>query len=182
MVSDLDLQHRIVVCGLGTIGANAVDALVRRGFQNVCAVDGELVSEHDILLPPFGWADVGAYRSKSIARVVFRATGHELDVVGFNPTADNVDLLIEDPYVCVNAFDNGPSRDAVSDYCAQADIPCLHVAASVDRFDLFWVADNADDNVGTGTTEQWIAAAFVASTVERFVASGTLEVAQLRVA
>ena len=182
-MSDLELQRRVVVCGLNTIGANAVDALVRRGFQNVCAIDGELVSEHDIMLPPFGWADVGAHRSKSMARVVYRSTGHVLDVVGFNPSEHNVAEFLDDPFVCVNALGNGPSRNVVSTFCAAAEIPCLHIAATVDRFDLFWVADgDSDESNATGTTEQWIAAAFVASTVERFVFSGALEVAQLRVA
>lgn len=181
-MSNLENQPRIVVCGLSPIGANAIDALVRRGFQNICAVDGELVSEYDVMLPPFGWSDIGSYRTKAISRCVYRATGHRLDVVGFSPTETNVETLIDEPFVCVNAFENGGARETVSTFCESADIPCLHVAATIDRFDLFWASQSDSELNPAGVTEQWVAAAFVASTVERFVTSGSYDVSHLKVA
>ena len=60
---------RVVICGVGAVGSNLADNLVRQGLSDVRAIDHDRVDEHNVSTQAYGESDVG------ISREVDKATG-----------------------------------------------------------------------------------------------------------
>ena len=53
-------------------------------------------------------------------------------------TTTNAAQLLRDTSLVIDTFDNSVGRQAVQDYCKNAQIPCLHVGLERDYAEVIW--------------------------------------------
>src|SRR3954471_18260574 len=129
---------RIVVCGAGAVGSNLVDNLARQGAENLCVIDRDRVEEHNVSTQVWGIEDVGAFKAEALRNLVFRATGAEIEAVPKELKEGNARKLLSGADLVVDGFDNSASRRLVTEHCAGAGLPCLHVGLNADYAEVIW--------------------------------------------
>jgi molybdopterin-synthase adenylyltransferase len=118
----------VAICGAGALGANLAETLARMGLRRLRVIDRDRVEAHNLSTQPWVQQDVGASKARVLANMLYRAVGTQVESRPTVLTADNAGGLLHGSAVVVDAFDNLPSRAAVSDAAGALGIPCLHVA------------------------------------------------------
>jgi molybdopterin/thiamine biosynthesis adenylyltransferase len=134
-------QARLLVCGVGAVGSNLVDSLVRQGFRRVTIIDCDRVEAHNVSTQTYAESDVGVFKVDVLQTEVFRVVGVEIDTVRQRLTARNVARLLKKADLVVDGFDNHASRALVTEHCRAEGIPCLHVGLSADYAEVLWNED-----------------------------------------
>src|SRR5215210_4253538 len=65
----------VTVCGAGALGANIAESLVRTGFGRLKVIDRDRVEERNLSTQPYYRSDVGAFKAKILANMLYRAVG-----------------------------------------------------------------------------------------------------------
>jgi molybdopterin/thiamine biosynthesis adenylyltransferase len=173
----------VTVCGAGALGANIVESLARQGFTKLRVVDRDRVEERNLSTQPYYRADIGARKAQVLANAIYRALGVEVDARMDELTATNVRKLLAGSDLVIDAFDNSPSRLAVKDYCAAAQVPCLHAGLAGGYAEVIWnesyrVPSPAQDDVCDYPLARnlvLLTVAVVCETIVAFVATGARE-------
>ena len=142
----------VTVCGAGALGSNLAENLARQGFARLRVIDRDRVEERNLSTQPWHRSDVGAQKAKLLANTLFRALGVKADTHAVELNGDNAGKLLDSSGVVVDTFDNSASRRIVTDHCAAADLPCLHVGLAGDYAEVLWnevyrVPSPANDDV-----------------------------------
>lgn len=122
----------IYVCGIGALGSNLVENLIRQGAMKVIPIDYDRVSRHNVSTSIYGLQDEGRLKTDALVRhigmnldVWLEAKNKRLDPGNTAKTLRRADLVID-------ALDNSESRSLVAKFCESKKIPCLHVGMSAD--------------------------------------------------
>ena len=126
-------QVRILVCGVGAIGSNLVDNLVRQGFGNIDILDYDVVEAHNIGTQTYGVYDVGQFKVDALSRKIYRDTKMVVNGLNKELVVDNKDIL-QGYDLIIDTFDNNAARKTVFDYCSELDIDCVHAGMSSDGY------------------------------------------------
>lgn len=130
---------KITICGAGTLGANLAENLARTGLGALSIIDRDRVEERNLLNQPFLRQDVGQPKVKALAEFLYRAVGAKVSGIYRELTPGNVQSLVQDSELVIDAFDNEGARRAVKDFCERMKKPCLHVGISDDGYgELIW--------------------------------------------
>ncbi len=132
------------ICGVGAIGSNLIENLVRQGFGVITAVDGDRIEERNINTQIWTYKDIGALKAQALEHRVFevsktiiapipRMFNQERQFKRFFP-AGRICLMID-------AFDNSKSRQLVKDFCLKNKIACLHIGFSDEYGEIIWNED-----------------------------------------
>ena len=124
------LDSRVLVVGAGGLGAPVLQYLAAAGVGTLGVADGDVVERSNLQRQVIhGDADVGRPKVDSAAEFVnelnpdVHVERYETDV-----DADNVEAIIPDYDVVVDASDNFPTRFLVNDACTLAGVPFSHGA------------------------------------------------------
>jgi molybdopterin/thiamine biosynthesis adenylyltransferase len=128
----------VTVCGAGALGANVTESLARGGYRKLRLVDRDRVEERNLSTQPFYRSDVGAPKARVLAAALYRAVGVELEAHVAELGDRNARKLLGGSGLVVDTFDNSTSRQAVSEACRQAEIPCLHIGLAADYAEVIW--------------------------------------------
>ena len=128
----------VTICGAGALGANITENLARAGFAKLRVIDRDRIEERNLSTQPYYKSDVGAYKAKTIANTLYRALGVAVDGRTKELTSANASQLLKGSAIAIDTFDNSVGRQAVKDYCAEANIPCLHVGLAADYAEAIW--------------------------------------------
>jgi molybdopterin-synthase adenylyltransferase len=128
----------VTVCGAGALGANITENLARSGFSKLRIVDRDRVEEQNLSTQPYHRSDIGAFKAKIMANTLYRALGMVVDARADELKPTNAGKLLSGSQLVVDTFDNSVARQVVKDYCAQAEIPCLHVGLAGDYAEVIW--------------------------------------------
>ena len=128
----------VVVCGVGALGSNLVDTLVRQGFQLLRIIDDDRVEEHNTSTQIFGLEDVGAFKADVLANRAFRQMGIEIETVRKRLDDRNSKKLLKDADLIIDTFDNSESRTAVQRRCRESKMACLHVGLFEGYGEVVW--------------------------------------------
>jgi predicted ThiF/HesA family dinucleotide-utilizing enzyme len=121
--------HQLVtICGAGALGANLTETLARMGLRRLRVIDCDRIEEHNLSTQPWIQQDVGAAKTRVLANALYRAVGTRVETQQVELTPSNAEALLSGSVLVVDAFDNLPSRIAVSDATTTLGIPCLHIA------------------------------------------------------
>lgn len=131
-------QVQLVVCGVGAVGSNLVDSLVRQGFRRLAVIDFDRIEAHNVGTQTYAESDVGAFKVDVLQAEVFRAVDVEIEAVRQRLTERNVTKVLQGADLVVDGFDNHESRALVTEYCRVNHIPCLHVGLSADYAEVLW--------------------------------------------
>ena len=129
---------RVAVCGVGAIGSNLADNLVRQGVSNVLAIDKDRVEEHNVSTQAYAEADVGVWKVEALRNRLFRVAGVEVEAVRKELTAANARQLLAGRDLVIDAFDNSASRRVVQEAVRAAGVACLHVGLHADYAEVVW--------------------------------------------
>jgi molybdopterin-synthase adenylyltransferase len=128
----------IFVCGVGAIGSNLADNLLRQGFSDITVIDDDVVEEHNIGTQSYCIYDVGIPKTKALSRKVFRDIKQQIQVYNERLTDTNINILSNYDLI-IDVFDNQKSRVLVTEYCENNDIHCVHAGMSGDGyFQIIW--------------------------------------------
>jgi molybdopterin/thiamine biosynthesis adenylyltransferase len=128
----------VTVCGAGALGANIVESLARQGFASIRVIDRDRIEERNLSTQPYYATDVGAFKAKILANALYRALGVKLDARTEELTTSNAAKLLKESALVVDTFDNSGSRQAVKDYCAGANLECLHAGLASGYAEVIW--------------------------------------------
>lgn len=131
-------KHHLAICGVGTLGSNLVDTLVRQGFQNIRVIDKDRVEAHNVSTQIYGEKDVGALKVQALRNRMFATTGAEIEIFDKEMNVGNVKKCLKDSTLVVDAFDNAASRQLVREECRARKIPCLHAGLVEEYGEVMW--------------------------------------------
>ncbi len=176
-------MKRIVFCGVGALGSNAVLACRNLEAQLVL-VDFDRVESKNCLAQAFVKQSIGKNKADALKLQLANFWGVKAEAFGVRVGDENVATLCGAADLVVDAFDNAKSRRVLSTFARAANKPLVHAAVSADgtfglvRWDERFVPD-AEDHEGQATCEGGehlpligLLAAALARTVQDFVKSG----------
>ncbi|MCC5637968.1 ThiF family adenylyltransferase [Nostoc sp. CHAB 5844] len=131
-------NYPITICGAGALGANIAENLARSGFDKLAVIDRDRIEERNLSTQPYYRSDVGAFKAKILANNLYRAIGTKVDAKTKELTAANSAQLLKDSQLIIDVFDNSVARQAVKDYAAQFNIPCIHAGLAADYAEIIW--------------------------------------------
>lgn len=128
----------VTVCGAGALGANIAESLARTGFRRLRLIDRDRVEERNLSTQPYLRGDVGAFKAKVLAGILYRAVGVEVDARVEDLTEPNAGKLVAGSGLVIDCFDNAAARDAVTETCRRMDLPCLHAGLAAGYAEVLW--------------------------------------------
>jgi molybdopterin-synthase adenylyltransferase len=137
-VSSKLARLRVVICGIGAIGSNLADNLVRQGVAQLRAIDFDRVEEHNVSTKLYGESDVGVWKVEALRNRLFRAAGIEIDGIRKELQASNVRQLLKDSDLVIDAFDSSGARQLVQEHARSSGVPCIHVGLFEDYCEVEW--------------------------------------------
>jgi len=131
-------EKLIVICGVGALGSNLADLLVRQGFSNLRVIDMDRVEDHNINTQLFGDRDVGDLKVAATMNRIFEDTGVEIDTNNKKLTEKTVKSMLKGADLVIDVFDNTESRRILHEYCKDNDISCIHGGMFEDYGEVAW--------------------------------------------
>ncbi|MDB5319896.1 MAG: thiamine biosynthesis protein ThiF [Phycisphaerales bacterium] len=129
---------RITICGVGAVGSNLADNLLRQGVAHLRAIDKDRVEEHNVSTQTYAEADVGVWKVEALRNRLFKVAGVEIDAVRKELTAQNARPLLGDCDLVIDAFDNSTARQLLQEAARASGVPCLHVGLYEDYCEAIW--------------------------------------------
>ena len=176
-------MKRIVFCGVGALGSNAVVAC-RNLDARLVLVDFDRVESKNCLSQAFVKPSVGKNKADALKLQLASFWGVKAESFGVRVEEHNVATLCGSADLVIDAFDNARSRRALSMWAKSAYRPLVHAAVSAGgtfglvRWDERFVADE-EGTPGQATCEGGehlpliaLVASTLARTVQDFAANG----------
>jgi molybdopterin-synthase adenylyltransferase len=174
---------RIVFCGVGALGSNAVVAC-RNLEATLVLVDFDRVESKNTLSQAFVKQSVGKNKADALKLQLANFWGVKAEAFGVRVTEENVATLCGSADLVVDAFDNAKSRRLLSAWARSIEKPLVHAAVSADgtfgmiRWDEQFTADE-EGTEGQATCEGGehlpiitVIGAALARTIQDYVAKG----------
>jgi molybdopterin/thiamine biosynthesis adenylyltransferase len=152
------MMKRIVFCGVGALGSNAV--VLCRNLEDVqlVLVDFDRVESKNCLSQAFVRPSVGKNKADALKLQLSNFWGVKAEAFGVRVEPNNVETLCGSASLIVDAFDNAKSRQTLSTFARASNKPLVHAAISGDgtfglvRWDERFVADE-ESAPGAATCE-----------------------------
>jgi len=125
---------KICVCGVGALGSNLVNNLVRQGVSNVAVIDMDRVEQKNVSTQIYSLRDVGQKKVNAVKSIVYQANKTIIIAIDKEVKRHNVDKLLKSYDLVIDTFDNWESRKIVKKACERLDLPCVHAGMSDDGF------------------------------------------------
>jgi molybdopterin/thiamine biosynthesis adenylyltransferase len=149
LLKKIAAQH-ITLCGVGAIGSNLADNLVRQGFQRMTVIDFDRVEEHNRNTQIWNSRDVGQLKVAAIRSHLFNVMKVTIDPIDKKLEASNVRKFLKADSIVIDGFDNPESRKIVMDHCLVNKIDCMHIGLSEDCAEVTWNERYRVPKKGTG--------------------------------
>jgi molybdopterin/thiamine biosynthesis adenylyltransferase len=131
-------ECELTFCGVGAIGSNLMDNMVRQGFKKITAIDFDRVDDHNRHTQLWGRRDVGQLKVAAMKTAVFNSMGVTITDISRKLEASNVDKYLKKGTLVIDGFDNPESRALVHEHCQKNQITCLHVGLYKDVAEVTW--------------------------------------------
>lgn len=127
--TELLLQKRIMVCGLGGVGGNCCEALCRAGVGTLILIDNDTVNETNINRQAFATQGTVGMKKTDAAYERLRAINPDIECVLLDTflTPDNIPEILADyrPDYVVDAIDNVTAKVSLAIECDKSNIPLI---------------------------------------------------------
>ncbi|MBS2017017.1 MAG: ThiF family adenylyltransferase [Deltaproteobacteria bacterium] len=124
-------MKRVVFCGVGALGSNAVVSCRNLEVQLVL-IDFDRVESKNCLSQAFVKPSVGKNKADALKLQLSNFWGVKAEAFGVRIGEDNVHTLCGAADLLVDAFDNAKSRRVLSTFARSAKKPLVHAAISAD--------------------------------------------------
>lgn len=175
---------RVVFCGVGALGSNAVVAIRNLDVQ-IALVDFDRVESKNCLSQAFVKQSVGKNKADALKLQLSNFWSVKAEAFGVRVTDENVEALCGSADLVVDAFDNAKSRAILQTFARAHGKALVHAAVSADgtfglvRWDERFVPD-VEDAEGQATCEGGehlpliaLVGATLARTIQDFVKDGS---------
>jgi len=125
---------KIAVCGVGALGSNLVNNLVRQGFEKITIIDMDRVEQKNIATQVYGMKDVGQMKVNALKGLVYQINKKVLSVFDKELNDSNFKKVLDDHDLIVDVFDNWPSRKLTNQAGFLLRIPVVHAGMSDSGF------------------------------------------------
>jgi hypothetical protein len=142
--------YPITLCGVGAIGSNLADNLVRQGFQKITAIDFDRVEDHNRNSQIWTSRDVGQLKVAALRSHIFNVMKVAIEPVDKKLEAANVHKFLKPGSIVIDGFDNPEGRSIVTKHCGTLNIDCLHLGLSEDCAEVTWNEHYTVPTKGTG--------------------------------
>ncbi len=148
---------RILFCGVGAIGSNAV-LLCRNLAAELALVDFDRVESKNLLAQAYVKQSVGKNKAEALRLQLLNFHGLKAEAFGVRLTAENIAQLAASADLLVDAFDNQASRLLLQTFARAQGKALVHAGVAGDgtfgivRWDERFVPD-AEDVAGQATCE-----------------------------
>jgi len=137
----------LCICGIGAIGSNLAENLVRQGFGNITAIDKDRIEERNINTQIWTRDDIGRLKTDALVYQGFRIAKIQISVIPKILESKNLVKFITPRHyhnpntLVIDAFDNSLSRQLLKDFCKKTKIACLHIGFSDEYGEIIWNED-----------------------------------------
>jgi molybdopterin-synthase adenylyltransferase len=169
-------MSRVVFCGVGALGSQAAISCRNLGVELVF-VDFDRVESKNVLAQAFVKQSIGKNKADALKAQMANFYGTKCEAFGVRVTESNVEALLSNADLIIDAFDNAASRAILSTFARAKNKALLHAAISADgtfglvRWDERFTPDT-EDHAGQATCEggeHLPMIAMVASTLARAI-------------
>ena len=177
------MPQRIVFCGVGALGSNAVLYCRELGAE-LRLVDFDRVESKNLAAQWFVKQSVGKNKAEAVRLQLANFYGHKAEAMGVRLGAHNAAQLLDGCDLAVDCFDNQDSRLVLSEAARGRGLPLVHAALAADgtfglvRWDERFAPDR-EDAEGQATCEGGehlpvigLLAASLARAIQDFIRSG----------
>jgi molybdopterin/thiamine biosynthesis adenylyltransferase len=133
-------EQEFIICGVGAIGSNLVETMVRQGFKKFTIIDMDRVDDHNRHTQIYGRRDIGQLKVSVVKARIYDLMGVNIEAVSKKLEASNVKKLLTAGSIVIDGFDNSESRRLVADHCRANKILCLHAGLYKDCAEVHWNA------------------------------------------
>lgn len=129
------MSKKVLIIGAGGVGQTVSTYLITNGVINLTIADFDKVEisnlNRQILVTE---NDIGQYKVDAVKKALLsrNSTAH-IDIVNKRVTKDNIESLIEDVDLVIDAVDNWETKLVISDACNTKHIPYMHVGVEGHR-------------------------------------------------
>ena len=127
-------EAKVCVCGVGALGSNLVNVLLRQGIHNITVIDMDRVEEKNVATQVYTLRDVGQKKTRALQSLMHQATKKVIEPIDKQLRANNASKMLKGHDLVIDVFDNWESREIVKNTCETLSIPCLHAGMSDDGF------------------------------------------------
>jgi molybdopterin/thiamine biosynthesis adenylyltransferase len=131
-------EREFIVCGVGAIGSNLVENMVRQGFKKFTIIDFDRVDDHNRHTQAYSRRDIGQLKVNALKTKIFDLMGVGIEAVSSKLESHNLKKFLKPNSIVIDGFDNSESRKLVTDYCTANKIVCLHVGLYKDCAEIHW--------------------------------------------
>ncbi|MEN3046083.1 MAG: ThiF family adenylyltransferase, partial [Candidatus Hydrothermales bacterium] len=134
---DVLKYHKVLIVGLGALGSNILDLMIRIGFKNLILVDRDYVEFHDLLNSPlYIKEDAEMGKPKVIAsqekiKSIDESINLKIFFEDFSPSF--LKDFNEDISLIVDAVDNLETRFLINEFSFKKRVPWIHGACVGER-------------------------------------------------
>lgn len=125
----------ICICGVGALGSNLTNVLLRQGVDKITAIDMDRVEDKNVATQVYTLRDVGQKKVKALQSLMYQTT-KKIIKINDKQIRNNKDAkkIFKNHDIVVDVFDNWESRRIVSETCSELKISCVHAGMSDDGF------------------------------------------------
>jgi molybdopterin/thiamine biosynthesis adenylyltransferase len=131
-------EQKFVICGVGAIGSNLVENMVRQGFKNFTVIDFDRVDDHNRHTQVFSRRDIGQLKVAALKAKMYESMGVTIETVSAKLESNNIIKFIKAGAFVIDGFDNSDSRRLVTTYCQANKMTCLHAGLYKDCAEIHW--------------------------------------------
>lgn len=131
-------EKNIILCGVGAVGSNLADNLVRQGFKSLAVIDFDRVEDHNRNTQIWDSRCVGQKKVAAMRNHLFNVMKVAAEPIDKKLTATNVKRFLTKGSIVIDGFDNSGSRGLVYDYCQSHEIDCIHIGLAEDCAEVTW--------------------------------------------
>jgi len=134
-------EKAYVICGVGAIGSNLVNNMVRQGFKKISVIDFDRVDDHNRHTQLWGRRHIGQLKANMLKNIIYENMGVQIDTIPKKLEEGNLKKFLGQGSVIVDGFDNSESRALVAEYATKTGADCLHVGLYQDYAEIVWNED-----------------------------------------
>lgn len=131
-------ESLIILCGVGAIGSNLCDNLVRQGFKKITVIDKDRIEPHNSGSQIWNENEKGSFKTAVMKMRAYYSTKVVLEAYAKELNKNNVKKYLRKSEIIIDSFDNSDSRKIVYQYCKDNKIECLHIGLYQDYAEVIW--------------------------------------------
>ena len=126
---------RVVVCGVGALGANLVEHLARSRCPGwLVVIDHDRVEAANVGNQPYDLRQAGQSKVHALAARIYEACGRQVEAVHSTIDAKSARNLLRGADLVIDTLDNAAARLAVRDACSALGVTALHAGLGADGY------------------------------------------------